>query len=135
MGSVMTLTICFAPFDMGSYSINSEPVSGPEFLRRIGILWAALGLIDLAIAIGLYQERPWTRILMMWWWLLFLATGMVLDIQDGQSPVQVIAMTLVGVAIAAGYLFAKQNVVDYFRYLGTAADEARRGRAGPGLPG
>jgi hypothetical protein len=62
---IFFLLLISAPFDVGSYSINGEPVSGPEFLRRAGWLFGVVAVVLGAIGIGLLLERPWSRQLML----------------------------------------------------------------------
>jgi hypothetical protein len=117
MGGVMLLALGLAPFDLVSYSINSQPVSGPEFLQRAGVLWSALGIVNLMIAYGLWNERDWTRIAIMFWWLSAAILSVVMAVQAGLSASSSIIQSLIGAAVAAWYLFVRPNVNEYYRFL------------------
>jgi len=113
-GAVMLLFLLLAPFDIGTYTINEEKVSGPEFLRRLGLLWAANCAFLLAIAYGLLREKSWTRPLMMLFWLL-VAVGMIATGgKDGGDLACSVALLAIPAGVAAWYLYRKDNVVDYY---------------------
>jgi hypothetical protein len=117
MGGVALLFLGLAPFDIGSYSINEQLVSGPEFLRRIGILWGVMAITSLAIAYALWKEEAWGRVAILFWWLVITVTLVVSAHQDGQSPIGGVFTGLAGSGIAAWYLYARPGVRAYFRTL------------------
>jgi hypothetical protein len=68
VSALATLFLVLAPFDVGNYAINDEPVSGPEFLRRAGLMMFAIAVICGAVSYGLAADRTWTRPLMLMDW-------------------------------------------------------------------
>src|SRR3954471_11574400 len=52
-GTLFVLLTLTAPFDWGTYHVNGEAMSGPDFLRNGGWLMGVLGGMLVAIAIGL----------------------------------------------------------------------------------
>jgi hypothetical protein len=113
LGGLMLLFLPLAPFDIGTYTINGTTVSGPEFLRRFGIVWGAVSALYLAIGYGLMREKPWARPLMMLYWvggaaLLFAAGGA--SSEAGCSA----ALLLFPAGAAAWYLYEKDSVVEYY---------------------
>jgi hypothetical protein len=119
-GCIAVLLVVVAPFDMGSYSISGAPVSGPEFLRRAGLLFGGTGLIMLAIGIGLWLEREWTRPLMLGYWGAMAVAGAVGAVTGAFTAGDVaglIVESLVALVVAGWYLSRKANVVAYYRRL------------------
>ena len=113
-GAVFLLLLLLAPFDLASYSIEGEPVSGLEFLRRGGIAFALIGGTLLAIGVGLLRDRAWARPLMMFYWL---ASGVSLLSVSGFEVASALAGVLtsaIPAAVAWWYLYAKEDVVAYF---------------------
>lgn len=126
-GGIVVLLLLLAPFDLGSYSISGETVSGPEFLRRAGLLFAAFGVTMLAVGLGLWLERAWTRALMMGYWaalILAAATGVMTGSFTGGEAASVIVESLLALALAGWYLYRKANVVAYYRRLERALEPA-----------
>jgi hypothetical protein len=117
IGAMMLLFLALAPFDIGSYSISGEAVSGPEFLRATGLLLAMQAANLLAVGIGLWQERSWTRPLMIAYWLTVLVAdvawivGGTLTAIDGVGFAVEIAVSM---GVAAWYLYRKTNVAAYY---------------------
>lgn len=122
VGSIFALLLALAPFDLASYSIGEEAVSGPEFLRRVGFLWGALTITILAISYALWTERWWSRWLMAGYWVLAAAGMLVIDEGAGGGIGGALTMLFFGLIPAAWYLFGKENVVRYFRELERRAD-------------
>jgi len=126
IGAVFLILLVLAPFDVGSYSINDEPVTGPEFFRRAGFSFGLIGILLVSIAVGLWREREWVRPLMLLYWVvlpLSVLAGTGWQVDD--LIVSLVAMA-VGVGCAAWYLYARQNVRAYF--------EARPSRSVPVMP-
>jgi hypothetical protein len=127
-GCIAMLLLVLAPFDLGSYSISGEPVSGPEFFRRAGLLFGGTGLIMLAIGLGLWLEREWTRPLMVGYWGAMAVAG-VAGVVAGSftagEAVGLIVESLLALALAGWYLYRKANVVAYYRRLERASEPAR----------
>jgi hypothetical protein len=67
-GSLIFLALLAATCNTGTFTINDEKVSGGEFFRYVGLQGATIGVLLLLIAYGLWQERSWTRPLMMVFW-------------------------------------------------------------------
>ena len=116
-GMLCLVFMLLAPFDIGTYSINGEAVSGPEFLRRIGVLWAANGVTMLLIGYAIWKELPWSRPVMMFWWLILTVILVVSSLQDGTSPLGSLFMGGLCAAVAAWYLYGRDNVVGYYNSL------------------
>ena len=125
-GALFLFMLLLAPFDAGTYTIGDEVVSGPEFLRRAGWVFAAAGALLVTIGIGLWRERPWVRPLMVAYWgatgLLALAGPNV----DAEALTSGLLFAAFGAAGAAWYLYGKPNVRAYFEARG-AAPAARGG--------
>ena len=118
-GVGMVLILIFAPFDVGSYSINGEEVSGPDFLRRVGLATTVVGAVCLAIGYGIWKERLWARPLMLWYWALIGFYGVVANRGDGMGAVLLMNVLFVAVAmgLAGAYLYGNEAVVAYYRAL------------------
>ena len=111
------------------FTVNGDVVTGHEFLKTAGLALTVLGALALGIAYGIWQERPWTRWLILGFW----ATVVALDVglgwaQAGLGGAASAVATLAVVLLLVGwYLFGKENVVEYFR----ALEHAARTRTGP----
>jgi len=119
-----------APFNAANYTINGEPVSGTEFLRHAGLLFATLGLCSLAIAYAIWRERSWSRWAIIGFWAAQLAGAVGLGWAEsglGGAAAAVASLLLI-VLLVAWYLFGKEDVVEYYRSLDkeTMAHEARK---------
>jgi O-antigen/teichoic acid export membrane protein len=125
-GGLFLLLLALAPFDVGSYTIGDEQVSGPEFLRRAGLLFGAIGALLAAISVGLFRGRAWARPLMMIYWAVtavaLVAASWVDSADDPADLVGGLVVTAVAAGIAWWYLYRKPNVVAYF----DARDPSRR---------
>jgi hypothetical protein len=106
--------LLLAPFDAGTFTVNGEQVSGPEFLRRAGLLFGGIAVLMAAIAVGLWQNRPWARPLMVGYWLLAAAMPLVLPAETRSEMWASSIFMIVAAAIAAWYLYGKENVRAYF---------------------
>jgi hypothetical protein len=113
------LLLASAPFDVGSYSISGEPVSGPVFLRAAWLPFLSFGGLFLGIGIGLWRNRPWSRQLVMvfWCWAAVCMIGAALLGSSAISTADLVS-GLAGVGllapIAGWYFYRKQNVVGYY---------------------
>jgi hypothetical protein len=113
-GLVFLGTLATAPFNAANYTINNQPVSGAEFLRRAGFLWAAIAAVLLVIAFGLWRERAWVRPLMVLYWLLLPLGSFIVDDWDTASILSAFFFCGVAAAIAAWYLYRRPSVRAYF---------------------
>ncbi|MEA2488909.1 MAG: hypothetical protein QOH21_701 [Acidobacteriota bacterium] len=119
------LFLLLAPFDIGTYSIEGEAVSGPEFLRRAGIFLGLICGLCFAIGYALLRERAWSRPLMIVYWVV-VAIGMVLlgwNSSNGEFSCNLL-FTAIPLPIAAWYLYRKADVVRYYDAL-TFSDAIR----------
>src|SRR4051812_37282846 len=116
MGAIFLFLFLLAPFNAGSYTIQGVPVSGLDFLRRAGVLWAVLTASLLSIAYGLWRERPWVRPLMIAWWANSVLLALFPPFGDtGSSDAfSGVVQGLIGSLVAWWYLYHKHNVVAYF---------------------
>ena len=127
-GGVAILFLALAPFDIGSYSIGDEVVSGPEFLRRAGIAFAAVSGLCLGIGYGLWKERTWARPLMVAYWAIVSAAS----ITAGPNASMAWALLTTGffavitMGLAAWYLYGNSAVVAYYEALQSAEQAALR---------
>jgi hypothetical protein len=124
----MSLTVLGGGGD--SFSINGAQVTREEFMRRAGDAFAlgpVLALFAFAAAWGLYRERSWGRPITV---LLILAAGVspapffARDPELGASwPSITVGMLLIAAPLL-WYFYFKQNVVLYYRQLGTRSRKA-----------
>jgi hypothetical protein len=128
-GLIAPLGLGLAPFDIGSFEINGEAVSGPEFLRRAGLLFGLVALMSAVVAYGLLRQRAWTRPALLSAWGAILLAGIFIAAQQetprGDLPIQTVT-AVAAFALAAWYLYRKANVVSYFAALGRAQGRATR---------
>ena len=116
-GGMATLFLFLAPFDIGSYSIGAEQVSGPEFLREAGAVFGVLGLLMLATAYALWTERSWGRWAMMLYWPVVAISMFFTPAETTGNAAAGAFFSLVAGLIAWWYLFGKENVVAYYERL------------------
>ena len=100
-GAIFVVLLIAAPFDAASYSINGEAVTGPEFLRRVGVTWGVIGILLVSIGIGLLRDAPWSRPLMIIYWL---AVGVSMAFTGGASAGDMFAGVLTSL-VAAGIAY------------------------------
>ena len=126
-GGIFLVLLLLAPWDIGSYSINNEPVSGPEFLRRGGVAWGVVTIDLLATAYALWTEQWWSRWTMLAYWVIVAVTTWTLRENTMDGVAGVLSFLVFGCGPAVWYLFAKENVVRYFEMLERRADRAAAG--------
>ncbi|HEU5211118.1 MAG TPA: hypothetical protein VFU06_17100 [Longimicrobiales bacterium] len=121
-GFVVILTFIFAPLNIGSYSINNTPVTGPEFLRQVGWLFGAVGVVCIAVSYGLFKERIWTRPLMLSYWTLLGAylLGDAIGRNSSEDLIGALLFTCVTLGSASAYLYLRKSVTDYYRTIATS---------------
>lgn len=112
------LFLVLAPFNIGSYEVDGETVTGPEFLRRMGLLMAFFGTLCGVVAYGLLLERAWARPAMMLFWCGALALTIGYSIRERSADAGcAVLQSVVALALAGWYLYGKQSVVAYYRAL------------------
>ena len=125
-GGLFLLLLALAPFNAASYSINGQPLTGPEFLRAGGGYgFGLIGVWLTVIAVGLWRERAWARPFMLAYWPISLALLAALSWRDSDFVTSVVStglFTVAGFAAAAWYLYDKENVVAYFASRARAVD-------------
>lgn len=114
VGGLFVAFLILAPFNVGSYTINGQPVSGPEFLRQAGVSFALVGLVLLGIAIGIWREQSWARPLMLSYWIAVPLAAIAGIGWDWTDLVGVVVTSALSAAIAAWYLYGRANVRAYF---------------------
>lgn len=115
--SLFLFLMILAPFDVASYSIGDESVSGREFLRRAGLPILAVGVAALIACYGTWRERKWGRQSIIAFWLVFLVAMTALGWQESrwEGALSAVGSSLVPLGILPWYLFGKRNVVAYYR--------------------
>jgi len=117
-GAVVCLFMLLAPFNIGTYSINDGQLSGPEFLRRVGVGFGAIGLICILISFALWRERSWARPMMLLFWVVLNAMTIGLELNGPQEQLGfMIFFVIVQLAFASWYLYGKKSVQAYYRVL------------------
>ena len=113
-GVIFLATLLFAPFDAGSFSIDGESVSGPEFLRRAGWLFAIVGGILVAIGVGLWRNHTWVRRVMLAYWVVVPLIASADGSSSTEDFVVAVVLAILCGGIAGWYLYRKPNVRAYF---------------------
>ena len=113
-GSLLVLLTLMAPFDIGTFRINGEQMSGPEFLRNGGWLLLVLGGLLVVIGVGLWRERTWSRPLMIIYWLSMSLMTFIGHDQGRVNVVTGVVMSVGLAVIAAWYLYRKAHVRAYY---------------------
>ncbi|HVE79804.1 MAG TPA: hypothetical protein VNA89_13125 [Gemmatimonadaceae bacterium] len=116
-GAVFLLGVPLAAFDVGTFTVHGQQVSGPEFLRRGGgPAFAATGALLLTVAVGLWRGRPWARPLMLAYWPV--AGGLTIALAPAGARLEAawttLTFALAGGLLAAWYLYGRRNVAAYF---------------------
>jgi hypothetical protein len=129
-GGFLLFLLCLALFNAASYTINREPVTGLEFVERVGPRFAVLGISCLAIAYAIWREYPWNRWAIVAFWTVQVvgAVGSGWSAGGLRGAVDSMASLLTVLVVVGWYLFGKENVVAYYRSLEQerAARNARR---------
>jgi hypothetical protein len=120
--AIFLILLLAAPFNAGWFTIDGQEVSGPEFLKRAGWLFVAIGVLLAVIGIGLLRDAPWSRPLMLVYWILIPLSLFFSDPIEAADIVGVFFFTAFCGGIAWWYLYRKSNVRAYF--------EAREGAPG-----
>ena len=125
VGALFTLLSLLAPFDIGSFSIEGETVSGPEFLQRGGWLMALIGIVLLAIGVGIWREREWARFLMVAFWFSYVLAGLMEIHGDLVNVISACIGAAIGASVAGWYLYRKPNVRAYYDALSRSTSSVR----------
>lgn len=120
VAAVGALFLILAPLNIGTYSINQEIVSGPEFVRRAGLWLLLMAALSAGVGIGLWRGRAWARSAILAFWIVMCLEIVVLAIASppGDSNLGGIALSNAIILGCVGwYLFGKANVKRYFESL------------------
>lgn len=120
VGGLTLFLMSLAPFNIGSFSIDGQAVTGPEFLRSAGVVFVTAGALCVAISYGLWKERPWTRELMMLFWVVIDAFLIVEAIMNPNADPGLIGTCFYAAAYVVGagwYLYFRKGVVEYYAAL------------------
>ncbi len=124
----------------GAHVVNGMELSGAEFFLRFLVPLVGTTVLMAAGAYGIWMERPWTRRVLLASWLWIAASFALVAfakspglpvtypvsfvlIAQGKGVLMVL-LPLLGFAVTAWYLYAKPNVVAYYRAIeagGTAS--------------
>ena len=105
----------------GDFSINGRPVSHEEWIASVGPVLAPFGLLVLALTYGFTKRRTWTRHVAV---ALFVSPAVSIffpksrDLWLGGAALLSLVIPL---GLAVWYFYAKPNVVEYYRELGTGS--------------
>jgi hypothetical protein len=120
IGFVGLLIIPLAALNIGSYSIDDQRVSGPQFLLHgYSKAFPFLALI-LAIAYGYRTERTWARTLPIFFWLAVdcvLAWQLFVGEVAENDVIGLGCFAVLYVAVALWYCWFKRSVELYYRAL------------------
>ena len=112
---VWLLLIPFAALNLGTYSINGVPVTGPHMLMHGYPEIAPVVAVMAAMAYGGWTERLWAR------WLPFVfavAVSCYLGVQP-DSLGEYIPWAIAYLVFAGWYSFFKRSVAEYYSQLST----------------
>jgi len=133
LGAFGLLLAVLAPFNIGNYSIDGRSVSGPEFLRQVGVFWVTVFALTLCIGYLLWSKRPWIRPLLVLYWVVMAAGILIIPTAGGlavrlQGVVFLLVFTFVPSIL---YLYVKSSVVAYFDWLAARRERTRASGGGP----
>jgi hypothetical protein len=113
-GGLWTFLLLLAPFNLGTFAIDDQLVSGPYFLSHAGpFLLPGVALL-LAIAFGIRTGRTWVRVAMVAFWTVVAvhaATWMWLA--DSPDWVSLLLVAVIG-GSAVWYIYGNGNVRAYY---------------------
>jgi hypothetical protein len=126
-GGGMCIGFPLALFDVGSFSINGEPVSGPEFAARVYPAALPLAVAAVVLAWGFHRQRPWTRKATLVLLAAVVVGSALVGLVSG-AVVHALMISLFGpvqLAVIAWYFYRKRNVVAYYRSIEARAAAPR----------
>jgi len=130
LGVLFLLGMVCAGLDVGTFAIDNELVSGPEFLRRAGFPFVLIGILSLSIGYAMWRERWWSRQLVLVFWVVANGLGVIFALQAGIPIGSVVPRAAMGLAVILGptaaYFFLKDNVVAYYNALRMERDASHR---------
>ena len=104
---------------------TGETFSSWDALTHGGLSLPLAGCVCIAIGVGIWEERPWSRHLMIAYWIMSFATGVGRATTINGLSVALTTTIFTGIFVLTGwYLYAKENVVAYYKSL------EMRGRVG-----
>ncbi len=115
IGGIMIFFLILAPFDIGTYSISGESVTGPEFLSRMGVLFFANAILMVVIAFGILSEKSWARPVMLLFWCGSVIANLILFLRDHDGNAGgTFVLSLIATGVSTWYLYGKDSVVQYY---------------------
>ena len=121
IGLLWIALLPLAALNIGQYEIDDRTVSGVYFLTHADAFMLPMVAVLLAVAYGIRTVRLWARPLMVAFWLVGLVAFAALDLlsREAMSGGDIVALgeLLFFAAVANWYLYAKPNVVSYYRAL------------------
>ena len=119
VGALCLLSVLSALSGSGTFVFNGQPVSSAEFLASAGVLFVSIGVVSIAIGVGLVRERTWSRWLIVLYWALSTAgaIGAGWARSGGAGAAMGVISVLPPALFSYWYLFEKENVVAYYRAL------------------
>ncbi len=119
-GILLLFFMLLTPFDIGTYTVNDHRVSGPEFIRIVGVPWAVSAAVLLLIFVGLWRQRAWSRPFIVAFCPLsgglFATTAYGMGGTTGDAIV-VLVSTLIPAGFFAWYLYGTRRPAEYFAFL------------------
>jgi hypothetical protein len=108
-----------APFNLGSYTINGQHVTGPEFIAQGGLLafWA-VSITVAVLAYGIHRGRKWTRPGLMGVLVAVVAAVTIYTaLRPSPENLASCGTTAVAALCAWWYLYRKASVRQYYSSL------------------
>jgi hypothetical protein len=113
-GGLWAFSLLLAPFNAGHFTINGETVSGPEFLRHAGFGMGLSTALLLAIAVGLWRDRAWSRPLMVLYWLSWPVMTVTFGGTDAATLLPTLLIAALLACLAAWYLYGSASARAYY---------------------
>src|SRR5437879_11176475 len=99
------------------FTVNGEAVAGHEFLATAGAGIGVMGVLALAIAYGIWQERSWPRwaILAVWAALVAMHVGLGWAKSGTNGGVPAVSSEAAVALLRASYRFGTEHSVESYR--------------------